>query len=70
MKAHTNYDDDNVAYIQKNAAGTTNKGTRSTDIIYGINDTPPWYMSVFLGLQVLATTIHTCLLYTSPSPRD
>ena len=30
---------------------------KSSDITYGIDDIPPWYLSVFLGFQVIGVTI-------------
>ena len=32
--------------------GEDNVADHHTDIIYGVDDVPPWYMCVFLGLQV------------------
>lgn len=33
---------------------------RRVDMIYTIEDTPPWYLCVFLGLQVNLQTISLC----------
>ena len=35
--------------------GENNVADHHTDIIYGVDDVPPWYMCVFLGLQVSST---------------
>lgn len=41
---------------------------RRVDMIYTIEDTPPWYLCVFLGLQVILQTIslsgNFCLLFS------
>lgn len=39
---------------------------RRMEMIYTIEDTPPWYLCVFLGLQVLAHHVFTQMLYHLP----
>ena len=39
-----------------------------SDITYGIDDIPPWYLSVFLGFQVINVNIECvvfCIVYQS-----
>ena len=37
------------------------KRKRNSDITYGIDDVPPWYLSLLLGFQVIVTfCVHIC----------
>lgn len=42
---------------------------RRGDMIYTIEDTPPWYLCVFLGLQVNMQTVFVLFLIFSISQR-
>ena len=35
---------------------------KNSDITYGIDDIPPWYLSVFLGFQVINVPIK-CIVF-------
>ena len=47
--------DKDIEMIETNERMNSEEGKvkGSSDIMYGIDDAPPWYLSVFLGFQVI-----------------
>ena len=45
-----------IEMIERNPINSEeDKRKRSSDITYGIDDVPPWYLSLLLGFQVIVT---------------
>ena len=56
-----NLDDHDEEVTKKNTVAAAAKPT--SDLAYGIDDVPPWYLCMFLGLQVKYNTIFKLMVF-------
>lgn len=40
--------------------GSRHRGSRDvkTDLLYGVEDTPPWYLCILLGIQAISSLLY------------